>query len=124
VGRSGAGASLAALALVVAFALLTLALQGNWPKALRVALAFLAYAAVLVVALRAPILRSTGSRECGPVPFLLAGAAAGLTSELVRGTAAAALVALGVAGGMLLGSVHWLGLRRWRRAPGAASPSP
>jgi hypothetical protein len=82
--------SVGIIALVVVFALVGLATDRNWPKILRVSLAFLAYSGVLFALLR---FRSGVVRPQFRLSILLAG------------TLAAAFI---------LGSVHWFALRTWR----------
>jgi membrane associated rhomboid family serine protease len=113
-------ASLGLLALVVLIALTGLALDGNWPKVLRVAGAFAGYAAVLMASARL----SGHRREDGgsPVwPFLMAGATAGAISGLVRPEFDALRLAVHTLAAPLLGAVHALAVERLHRA--LSSPS-
>ncbi len=87
--------SLAVLGAIVAFALIGLAAVGNWPKVLRVAAAAATYALLLLSVCR-------GRSEPRPGAFLVAGAAAGAVSGLLRP-------------GLLLGPFHWWALRTWQR---------
>jgi hypothetical protein len=105
--------SLIVLGLVVLFALIGLALAGNWPKVLRVGLSALSYAAVLVTGSR--ILSREQSRAAIPYwLFAIAGAVAGLVSGLVRPTVQPSVVLVSVlAGAFLLSTVHWAGARRY-----------
>ena len=107
--------SLALLAAVLLLALAGLALGGNWPKVWRVAAAALAYGAVLLAAAR-------GGPARYPA-FALAGAAAGLVSGIARAAVDPRVVAAQLlAGALLLGGVHWLALRTWRRLRAALTP--
>jgi hypothetical protein len=105
-------ASLFLLAVVVLLALGGLAVDGNWPKFVRVAASFGAYMGVLAAVLR---LRS-GTHGTPPYwNFALAGAAAGLTSGLVRSEVRADVMVVGsIAAALLIGGMHWLALRSWR----------
>ena len=107
-------ASLALLGVVVAIALGSLALDENWWKLARVALAASAYAALLLAGGRT---RARGDRATPPRfrVFLLAGGCAGLLSGVVRpAPSVPETLALAVLGATLLGGLHWLALRRWR----------
>lgn len=114
--------SLALLAAVVVFALIGLGFEGNWPKVLRVAVSFVAYAGVLLSWVRR---RPSRTR----VPFAIfagAGALSGLVSGVVRpGAPDPRLVAAQVAlAAVLLGGVHCLALRGWRRLlPAGTAPA-
>jgi hypothetical protein len=96
--------------LVLAIALTGLAMDGNWPKVLRVAGAGGTYLITLL---------AIGTERAAPVRwrvFFAAGLAAGVVSGLLRPAVDLAIVATGaLGGGLLLGSVHWLALRSWRR---------
>jgi len=111
--------SLAVLALVVAIALSGLALNGNWPKFLRVGAAFGAYCLVLLSFLRARGPAHPDGRFAPLRWFVAAGAAAGIVSGIVRPRFDPGVLAAGtVAAAFLLGSVHYLALRAWpARAP-------
>ena len=105
--------SLAIITAVVLLALAGLVADGNWPKVERVAASFAAYAATVLIARHL-------ERPKQDVPsfwvFALAGAVAGVVSGLVRDEVRASTVAVGaIAAGLLLGGVHWLALRFWRR---------
>ena len=102
-------ASLVLFAAMVVLALIGLAAQGNWPKVLRVAVSFAAYAVVL--------LGITRARVTTPPywVFAAAGATAGLASGLVRvERSTAATIALVVGGALLIGGMHWLALHAMR----------
>ncbi|HET6637278.1 MAG TPA: hypothetical protein VFH82_00650 [Gemmatimonadota bacterium] len=105
-------ASLLLMAAVVVLAIGGLASDGNWPKVARVATSFLTYVVVLLAA------RGSVRKHLEGIPyriFALAGGAAGLASGLVRTEVQGFVLIVGaVAGGLLLGGVHWLGLIRWR----------
>jgi hypothetical protein len=108
-------ASVALLGVVVALALIGLALDGNWPKVIRVACAAATYVTILL---------AFASRGEGPARywwFAAAGAAAGLVSGMLRPVPDLAPVLTGtVAAALLLGGVHWTAVRFWRRLlPGA-----
>ena len=105
--------SLAILTAVVLLALAGLAADGNWPKVERVAASFAAYAATVFVAGR---FERHGRDTPSFWVFALAGAVAGIVSGLVRDEVRASTVAVGaIAAAFLLGGLHWLALRSWRR---------
>lgn len=105
-GRPDFEVSVALLGVVVLFALSGLALEGNWPKLLRVGTAFAAYATAIMP-----------GRRHGEPPrlsrFVLAGAAAGLISGLLRPQPMPPLfiAAQTIGAAALLGPAHWLALR-------------
>lgn len=105
--------SLLLLGAVVLLAIAGLSMDGNWPKVARVATAFLTYVVVLLAA------RGVGGEGGEGIPFrvfALAGGASGLVSGLVRTEVQGAVVAAGAfAGALLIGGIHWLALRSWRR---------
>ena len=106
--------SLVLIGVAVAMALVGLAADGNWPKVLRVALAFASYASVL------QLLARTGSKEREePVSFACfagAGASAGVVSGLVRPHFDLNVFAAGtIAAALLLAGTHWLALRSSRK---------
>ena len=106
-------ASLAVLAFIVVSAIAGLAIEGNWPKIARVVTAFLAYVVVLLAARRG---RDADDSRAPIGMFVLAGAASGLVSGLVREAVQGGVLLAGVlGGGLLLGGVHWLALRAWQR---------
>jgi hypothetical protein len=102
-------ASLIFLGLAAALALVGLALEGNWPKFVRVAAASVIYLGIVGTWWG----RST--RAPSPIPrwpFCLAGAAAGLVSGLLQPTVTLRLVVVQVAAAVLLiGTVHWAAVR-------------
>ncbi len=104
--------SLLLLGAIVGCALVGLAIQGNWPKVLRVLLAALAYGTILGLSLR----RATTAGGAPYGNFVVAGAVAGAVSGLVRPTTTLLLVlAQALSAAFLLASVHWLGVRAWQR---------
>jgi len=116
---AGLPSTLAVLAFVLGFAALGLASDHNWWKLARVLVAAAAYAGVLVAAFRA--LAPRGSVPWWP--FALAGAVAGGVSGVVRpGSDARVLVSSVTAAALLLGTVHWIALRWWRRFAPEAIP--
>ena len=106
--------SLAALTAVVVIALAGLALDRNWSKLLRIAVAFATYAGVLLALQRRG--DSSASRASSlPLPwFILAAAAAGLVSGLARPHFHAGVLLVGTLFAPLLGVVHWAALRALR----------
>ncbi|HJU87203.1 MAG TPA: hypothetical protein VJ788_07555 [Gemmatimonadota bacterium] len=103
-------ASLFVLGAIVVLAIVGLVTDGNWPKIARVATAFLSYVVVLLAG------RGAAGERVPFRAFALAGGACGLVSGLVRAEVRGAVVAAGVlAGAFLLGGMHWLALRGWRR---------
>ena len=112
--------SLLLLAAIILMALIGLASAGNWPKVLRVGLAFGAYALVL---LTGSSLRAT-SRSHAVAPYWLfsvAGASAGLVSGLVRPTIQPAVVLVSIlAGAFLLSTVHWAGALSYDKVLGTS----
>ena len=103
--------SLGVIALIVASALCGLAFNANWPKFLRVLLAFSTYSAVLLL-----LLRRRATPDALPLwPFALAAGAAELASGWLRPNATALLsLSVAPAAALLVGGVHWLVLRAWR----------
>ena len=105
--------SFVVLGAVVLIALIGLAAAHNWPKLLRIAMAFGSYATVLLGGSR---LRSSSDPNAA-VPywmFAVAGAIAGLVSGVVRPTILVPVVLVSVvAGAFLLSTVHWAGARRY-----------
>ena len=106
--------SLGVFALIVASALCGLALDANWRKFLRVLLAFSTYSTILLLLFR----RETS----GPLPlwpFALAAGAAELASGWLRPNATPLLSpSVAPVAALLIGGVHWLTLRAWRRLHG------
>ncbi len=113
VTRTALHHSLVLLAAVVLFAVIGLGAAHNWPKVLRVSLAFGSYATVLLVGSRLRSFTHPGAA----VPywlFVVAGATAGLVSGTVRPTIQPAVVLVSVAAGaFLISTVHWAGARRY-----------
>ncbi len=105
--------SFVVLGAVVIIALIGLAAAHNWPKLLRVALAFASYATALLVGCRP---RSPNHPDPA-VPYWLftaAGAIAGIVSGIVRPTILWPVVLVSVlAGAFLLSTVHWAATRRY-----------
>ena len=105
--------SLAIITVVVTLALAGLAADGNWPKVERVAASFAAYAATVLIARH---LERSKQEVLSFWVFALAGAVAGIVSGLVRDEVRASTVAVGtIAASLLIGGVHWIALRTWRR---------
>ena len=97
------------LGIIIAIALTGLAAAGNWPKILRVALAFGVYSTLLVV-----LCRGRPSIRLGA--FILAGATSGAVSGVVRQATSVPLILVSVVGaGLLLSPLHWWALRTWQR---------
>jgi hypothetical protein len=111
-------ASIALLALAIAFVVVNLAADGNWAKLRRVSGAFLTYATVLVL-----LARGAGPAKPRYVAFGAAGACAGLVNSLLRHDANPAVAAVSVAGAaLLIGGVHWLAVTRWRAVRARLTP--
>jgi hypothetical protein len=113
--------SLCVLAFIVVFALCGLAANANWRKFTRVLIAFLTYNALLLAfyALIKTRLRSASTTATSHLPFW-AFAVAACAAELASGwwrTNASASTVLTVApvAAFLVGGIHWLALRSWRR---------
>lgn len=99
--------SLLLLALVVLIAAGILVANANWPKLLRVTVAATVYVGMLT--LRA---RSSASAEQPWWPFAVAGGLAGLASAALQPVFSIPILLASAAGGaLLLGTVHWLGVR-------------
>ncbi len=117
--------SVGVLSGIVMIADIVLAIQGNFPKIIRVTLAAASYVAVLGF-----LLKSMGRFGAPPsrLPlwvFLAAGAAAGLVSSLVRTEFFSVVFILSsVMTPTLIGAVHWIGLQRyaWLRSRITARP--
>lgn len=103
--------SVALIGGVVFLALIGLATDGNWPKILRVSLAFAAYATVLLGL-------AAYRKNSSSIPFAwfaAAGVSAGVVSGLVRPEIdAGVLIAGSIAAGLLIAGVHCLAIRKWR----------
>jgi hypothetical protein len=107
---AGLRPSLLGLGAIIALALLGLAGDGNWSKMLRVALATGTYATLLLAFCR-------WQKALHVSAFLMAGAAAGAVSGVVRPAipTPALVVASALGAGLLLGPLHWWALRTWQR---------
>jgi hypothetical protein len=110
--------SLALIGGLILFAAVGLALEHNWPKAARIALAYVTYASVLL----SP--RNLGVRS--PVGFsrmALAAAAAGFVNGVVRPQTTLQLIAAStLLAATLLAGTHWLALRNARRLLDVIAP--
>ncbi len=106
--------SIGLLTAIIMIADVSLAIQGNWPKIVRVTLGAAAYVGALGF-----ILKSMGRFGAPPAKlpvwvFLVAGAAAGLVSGMVRPELnPSVVVASAVLTPTLLGAFHWIALQRW-----------
>ena len=107
--------SLIFLALIFAFVLGVLALDANWRKFLRVLIAASTYLCVLLTRLK---VRGKVITASGGIPFwafAVAAAAAELSSGWLRaGASVGVSLWVSLAAALLIGGVHWLGLRVWR----------
>jgi hypothetical protein len=117
--------SLAILGAVVTLALFGLAADRNWPKILRVSLAYIAYCGSLVAFLRYRTSPLSTRNTIQLHWFTIAGAAAGIVSGIVRPRFDLSVLVLGtLAAATLLATVHCFALRTWRRLlPGDRTPS-
>ena len=103
--------SLAAIAFIIALAVIQLALQGNWPKVLRVSVAFLAYSTLLLY-----LARWTARASLPFYMFAIAAGAAELCSGWLRlDWRVSDAVAMPLVAALLLGGFHWFVLRVWRK---------
>src|SRR5262245_2014565 len=106
--------SVALITVVIMIADVTLAIQGNLPKILRITLAAATYVAVL-----GSILKVLGRFPAPPAQlplwvFLVAGFAGGIVSGLATsGPSFGVALASAVLTPALLGTVHWVVLQRW-----------
>jgi hypothetical protein len=108
--------SLALVSAVVVFALIGLATDHNWPKLLRVSLAFATYAGSLLAFTNARRADASAEALIEYRWFAIAGALAGLVSGIVRPEFRLDVLVAGTgAASVLLAGVHWLALRYWRR---------
>jgi len=100
--------SLAVLAAIVLFAATGLALDGNWPKLVRVSLAAVVYLAPLTL-----WSSSKRNQECPPWwMFAGSGSLAGLVSGILQPVFGIALLFTQFAtASLILGTVHWLAVR-------------
>jgi hypothetical protein len=108
--------SLALVAILASGALLGLMIQGNWLKILRVGTASVVYLGVLLAELWSRTGLRTAANRLPYWPFGVAGGAAGAISGLIRPMPSLGLVSVQlVSAALLLGGVHWLSVRWWRR---------
>ena len=106
--------SIAVLTAVIMIADVSLALQGNWPRILRLTLSAAVYVGVLGATLKVLGRFGAPARQLPVGAFLGAGAAAGLVGALARPELSAPLVAVSaVLTPALLGTFHWVVLQRW-----------
>lgn len=114
--------SIGLLTAVILIADVALALQGNWPRILRVTLSASVYVGVLGTLLRMAGRFGAPAARLPLWVFLVAGAAAGLVSGVVRtATTPALVVASAVLTPTLLGAFHWIALQRWALIRGRMS---
>jgi hypothetical protein len=100
--------SLFILAAIVLIAVSGLALNGNWPKVLRVSSAAAAYLGVLSLWLRS----ITPTHPQPWWPFACAGGLAGAISGFLQPSFSYPVLLTSAAGGaILLGTVHWIAVR-------------
>lgn len=110
--------SLTAIGLIIALAVIQLGLQGNWPKVLRVSVAFLAYCTFLLY-----LARWTSRAS---LPFYMFAIAAGV-AELCSGWLrpdwrVSDTVIMPLVAALLFGGFHWFVLRVWGRKSEALPP--
>ena len=113
VAREDLTVSLVIIGLIIAFALVQLGFQGNWPKVLRVSLAFLTYSTVLLC-----LIRWTLKAEQSSLPYHIFAVAAG-AAELCSGWLRpdwriSDVLTIPLIAAVLIGGLHWLALRVWR----------
>lgn len=96
--------SIAVLGAIGIFAVVGLAMEGNWSKAQRVTIAIAVYSCILLLV--------CGRRErISVLWFLFAAGSAEIASGWLRPDATGSIELRMVAAAGLLGFVHWLGLR-------------
>ena len=106
--------SVGLLTAIIMIADVSLAIQGNWPRIVRVTLAAATYVGVLGF-----VLKSMGRFGASPAKlplwvFLAAGAAAGLVSGVARPELPSSVVLVSIMlTPTLLGAFHWVALQRW-----------
>lgn len=107
--------SLCVLVALFALVLSGLVWEENWQKFLRVLIGFSAYVLVLLLALGAYVQLMKRRGRLPLWPFLLAGAAAEISSGWLRPTARLPVdVLTALAAATLIGGTHWAALRAWR----------
>ena len=113
--RRDLSASIVLLALVVCFVLAGLALEGNWPKLLRVSIAATVYLTLLPLLLSSWRRRADSSLLLPFWPFASAACLAELASGWLRpGVPPYTTFWVAPAAALLIGGAHWLALRAWR----------
>jgi hypothetical protein len=111
------------LALLFAAVLCGLAHDENWRKLLRIGLAASVYLSALLLLTRR--WRRGASAPLPFWPFAVAAAAAELSSGWLRTRVADGMTLwLAPAAALLVGGIHWLALRRWRRLRERFTPRP
>ena len=104
--------SLLLLGAVLTIALIGLAVDGNWPKVLRVGAAGCTYAAIVLGLTHR---RTSMGGSVGWWRFALAGLAAGAASGLLRPEPSGFIIATDAAAATVVAAVHWLGLAQSER---------
>ena len=107
-GRNRVRSSLLLLGAVLGIALIGLAVDGNWPKVLRVAAASCGYAATLLFLTR--------HAATGWWRFAVAGLVAGAASGILRLDPGALTIAVDAIAATAVATVHWLGLAQSERS--------
>lgn len=107
-GRNRVRSSLVLLGAVLGIAVIGLAVDGNWPKVLRVAAASCGYAATLLVLTRQSSMRWWR--------FAVAGLVAGMASGMLRPDPGALPIAVDAIAATVVATVHWLGLAQSERS--------
>jgi hypothetical protein len=98
--------SLLLLGAVVTVAVIGLAIEGNWPKVLRVAAAAGAYAGMMLTLTRS----HASGRAIAWWRFGAAGMAAGIVSGLLRPDLGGTTIVIDGVAAVVLATVHWGGL--------------